>query len=115
MNATAERLEIANYYERVYNCKCTLPYIQSSITYYYSMLLVTLSYKLVESMHPDSLEFAYRMARLDQKMNEAATTIVSSWRGYKTRQSMKKILQARKSALLLIQAMIKRRIMKKAR
>ena len=45
VNETAERLEIANYYERAYN--------------------LNLSYKLVEQMNPDILEYAFRLARLD--------------------------------------------------
>ena len=45
VNETAERLEIAKYYERTYN--------------------LNLSYKLVEQMHPDNLEYSFRLARLD--------------------------------------------------
>ena len=45
VNETAERLEIANYYEKMYN--------------------LSLSFKLVEHMHPVNLEYAFRMARLD--------------------------------------------------
>ena len=45
VNETAERLEIANYYERVYN--------------------ISLNFKLVESMHPVDLEYAFRMCHLE--------------------------------------------------
>lgn len=82
VNETAERLEIANYYERVYN--------------------LNLSYKLVEQMHPDILEYAFRLARLDQKMHEAALLIARSWRGYRTRKTVNVLIKSRKSAMLLI-------------
>lgn len=90
LNETADRLEIAHYYETTYN--------------------LSLSYKLVERMDPVNLEYAFRMCRLDQKMNEASTTIICCWRGYKTRKMLKTLIRARKSALLLIQYMMKRRM-----
>ena len=93
MKETADRLEIANHYERVYN--------------------ITLNYKLVEKMDPVSLEYSFRMCRLDQKMHEAATSIVSCWRGYKARRMIVGLLRARKTALLLIQFMVKRKIKKR--
>lgn len=53
-------------------------------------------------MDPANLEFAFRMCRLEQKMHEAVLKIVSVWRGYKTRKSLKTLLQARKRAIALI-------------
>lgn len=71
-----------------------------------------LNFKLIERMDLLHLDLAYQMLRLEQRMNQASTTIACIYRGIKTRRYLKKVLKARKSATLFIQAVIRKRILK---